>query len=1158
MPIDIASGRVELDREEFSIPGRVPIRWTRSYRSHLVDEAAGPLGKGWISSWFPSLTRMGTDWRFTARDGSINLFPDVANEVLTGNVVRLLGAFMEIRERGGNVCVTQWNVESGEIETFVFRQAVINNQLELVAIENVSGDSVELRWSSTGQLQSLHQSLEHRTILARYTPEGLIAALWLDGDESNPLVLYEYDADGHLLSSVNQRGFAHRYEYDDQSRLKRELLPDGAVYTYKYDDRGRCIHFTGLDRYNEKKLRFLEPVNTTILTNSYGAIKTFQCNACGQIEVEIGPTGGKRETKYDEFDRVVERIDELGASTKYTYDESGNRDSITDALGNVTKFSFNQFHLATSMIDATGHLWKREYTRDLRLAATENPLGARWSFGYDLEGNLVEVIEPQGNKRLQRFERGLLRYSSDFMAHEVEFSWDMYGRLVSRTGAVGETTRFGYDVGGNLIQVDQPDGGTLTATYDGGNNLSTFTNAKGDTIRYRFGSCKRLLERMDAIGRTIRYEWGTEPEHLDAVFNEKGERFSFDRDDAGRVILEQSFDGRKHHFTYDAAGRVAAIVNGMEERIVYERDPVGRLIQQKLSTGEITSFEFDPIGRMLSAVNPDATVKFDYDPAGKLVRESQNEHWIQTEYNLTGEIIRTWSSQDHEVNYALDPNGRVHKLTTDNNQSLEFERDARGLEVGRQMPGESRLEQQFDTMGRLIAQRLGKTRHQFGSMPADGVTDSILPNLELHERNYAYDQDGVLVAINDSQWGMTAYTYDPAERLLSVFRERGTSEFFQYDLTNNLVQSKQENGELLEEKLSYTSGSRIQLRGDTLYEHDREGRLIRKTEKPNSDAPRVWEFFWDAQGRLCKIHRPDSQVWTYKYDAFGRRIEKKGPESKITYIWNRDSLVHELSDDDHLVSWLYVSDSFVVLGKITNGVLLSIVSDHLSTPIQMIDGQGEVVWSASHSAWGQLHSPKAINPDNDCSIRFQGQWFDAESGLHYNRFRYFDSATARFISQDPIRLGGGLNLYQYVENPINWVDPFGLAACHDSGDRGRDAAEKDLIAAGHTILAEEVTMVVNNSRIRADFVTQDAAGNIHVVEVKNGSGRLTPNQSSAGVFNTPAANGSALGGGGINTSGSTTGTMTVATSNPTKTTAAGLPAKGGTQPVTFSRLQYDV
>ena len=100
--------------------------------------------------------------------------------------------------------------------------------------------------------------------------------------------------------------------------------------------------------------------------------------------------------------------------------------------------------------------------------------------------------------------------------------------------------------------------------------------------------------------------------------------------------------------------------------------------------------------------------------------------------------------------------------------------------------------------------------------------------------------------------------------------------------------------------------------------------------------------------------------------------------------------------------------------------------DHLGTPQEMTDSQGKIVWSVSYKAYGNLAVAHVNEIDNP--IRFQGQYHDIETGLHYNRHRYYDPNCGQFISQDPIGLLGGLNNYQYVPNPTGWIDPLGLSA----------------------------------------------------------------------------------------------------------------------------------
>ncbi|MBN2993755.1 RHS domain-containing protein, partial [Pseudomonas cedrina subsp. fulgida] len=99
--------------------------------------------------------------------------------------------------------------------------------------------------------------------------------------------------------------------------------------------------------------------------------------------------------------------------------------------------------------------------------------------------------------------------------------------------------------------------------------------------------------------------------------------------------------------------------------------------------------------------------------------------------------------------------------------------------------------------------------------------------------------------------------------------------------------------------------------------------------------------------------------------------------------------------------------------------------DHLGTPQELTTPDGEIVWSAHYRAYGEITRLDINTIDNP--LRFQGQYFDQESGLHYNRHRYYNPDIGRYLTPDPVKLTGGINAYQYVPNPTGWVDPLGLS-----------------------------------------------------------------------------------------------------------------------------------
>ncbi|MEN5031063.1 RHS repeat-associated core domain-containing protein, partial [Pseudomonas sp. Ps21-P2] len=141
--------------------------------------------------------------------------------------------------------------------------------------------------------------------------------------------------------------------------------------------------------------------------------------------------------------------------------------------------------------------------------------------------------------------------------------------------------------------------------------------------------------------------------------------------------------------------------------------------------------------------------------------------------------------------------------------------------------------------------------------------------------------------------------------------------------------------------------------------------------------------------------------------------------------------------------------------------------DHLGTPQEVTDQNGNTAWSAQYKAWGEASEQRSefaqqvglTNP-----FRFQGQYHDHETGLHYNRHRYYDPRVGRFISKDPIGYSGGLNFYQYAPNPVLWVDPLGLSYAEDAADAAF-AAGKDSGAASELLIGGKVFTGVSGDEV---------------------------------------------------------------------------------------------
>jgi RHS repeat-associated protein len=233
---------------------------------------------------------------------------------------------------------------------------------------------------------------------------------------------------------------------------------------------------------------------------------------------------------------------------------------------------------------------------------------------------------------------------------------------------------------------------------------------------------------------------------------------------------------------------------------------------------------------------------------------------------------------------------------------------------------------------------------------------------------------------------------------------------------------------------------RIIRRGSDEYRYDSAGRLTEKrTEKPGF-RPEIWRYRWDAHGQMRSLIAPDGERWRYAYDAFGRRISKRregdtrDKPAGYHFLWSGDQLIEEtpvyangtpVYEDS--IHWLYEPGALTPVARSEKGRLHYLVSDHMGTPRELLTEQGDVAWSNRLSTWGKsTRYHLAANDDITCNLRFAGQYADEESGLHYNRHRYYDSDTGQYLSPDPIGLLGGVNPYGYVHNPMGWVDPLGL------------------------------------------------------------------------------------------------------------------------------------
>ena len=509
---------------------------------------------------------------------------------------------------------------------------------------------------------------------------------------------------------------------------------------------------------------------------------------------------------------------------------------------------------------------------------------------------------------------------------------------------------------------------------------------------------------------------------LTRVLNEADEAYTYTLDALGRVREETGFDGQTRLYVRDALGRLMKAFLPSGRTTEYTYDNAGRPLTQKHSDGTGVEFGYREDGALLRARNESATILFERDALGRVLREVQGEHAVTSRFDSTGQRILLETSLGGRLTVLHDTLGEVSSLHFGeeflhaSKSTLRFERDALGLEAARVLPGDVRVEWQRDAAGRPTARRT--LRHVAGA-----------PTQQLDARAYHWRGEDQLAAVEDSRRGRTDYTHDVRGRLVAQHGPSGTLHRAM-DVVGNLYRSST----LADRR--YGRGSRLEKADGCRYTYDADGN---QTEKVEEDGRR-WVYRWNDAGMLVEVLRPDGRTVRYEYDAFARRTRKAlastAPdgstrvEADTRFVWDGHTVVHEVSPEAS-TTWYWQPGTFTPVAKETAGRRWAIASDTLGTPTEMYDEAGELAWRMQLDAFGVGKPDVALQ---HCPWRWPGQYEDEESGLLYNRFRHYDAAAGRYISQDPMGLAAGPRFYGYPEDPLSTVDPLGLSSCNLSNE----------------------------------------------------------------------------------------------------------------------------
>ena len=1026
-PVDVATGEMVMSDTDVSLPGALPLVLERHYVSG--HPCGGWFGPTWAATLDQRLEIDDSGVVYVTDDGMLLTYPVPRPDEPTLPTSGPRWPLSWDGKPDGAFTVT---VPERDRTLHFAPHPVGGRELALRAITDRTGegDRVEFTYDAHGTPLEITHSGGYR--IAVETDPGLPRVTGLRllhgaaGERGTPLVSYRYDRAGDLAEVVNSTSRPLRYRYDDEHRITSWTDRNGTTYAYVYDHRGRVLRGIGPDGILSGRLHYDTAARTTRYTDSLGHTTTYEYNAAYKVVAETDPLGATTRTEWDETNRLRLAVtDPLGRTTRYTYDEQERLTAVEAPDGSVGETVRDDWGLPLEIREPGGAVRRHTYDDRGNRTSTTDPTGARTTYAYDTAGHLVAVTDPFGHTTtVTNDAAGLPLTVTDPLGRTTRARRGPHGRVTAVTDPLGRTTRNGWTIEGRPAWCAHPDGTREEWKWDCEGNLAQHTDTAGHTTRYTHTHFDLPATRTDPDGGRYAFAYDTEL-RLVSVTNPHGSVWSYTYDAAGRLVAESDFNGATRTYRLDAAGHLASRTNALGETLTYERDPLGRLLQQRdEASGAVTTYAYDAAGALHRTADADTEIVRERDPLGRILTETVNGRAMSYAYDAAGRTVRRTTPSGHTSTWEYDPAGRPTALTTQGT-TLALTHDAAGRETARTV-GEVTLAQEWDARDRLTTQSLTSASEL------------------LQHRTYAHRADGHLTRIRELTSGTRDFTLDPVGRVTSV-RAHGWTETYAYDESGNQTHATAPGHPSYGER-EFT-GTLVHRAGRTTYEHDAAGRLVRRTRKLLNGQTRTWTYTWNAEDRLTRVTLPDGAAWTYTYDPLGRRTTKTGPDGlALTFTWDAARLAEQAAPDGTTTTWDHAPGTHTPLAQTDRDPLLTeprfhaVVTDGTGTPAELVTPDGRVAWQHRTTLWG---TPLPAPPgDAYCPLRFPGQYADAESGLHYNHFRYYDPETARYLTPDPLGLVPSPHHHAYVRNPLGQADPLGLYTCPQKGIGEKDPSSQ--------------------------------------------------------------------------------------------------------------------
>jgi RHS repeat-associated protein len=855
--------------------------------------------------------------------------------------------------------------------------------------------------------------------------------------------------------------------YSATGKILAETRPNGITVTYTYhpgNDRIESITESGGGLYNRTWWEYTPAgdVRRVIIDDEAGdeIITQFSYDKARRLQrVESRVTRG---TTFRADQWVVYEFDAAGnpvAETHTSRDAPGSDlviERVFDAYdrlaavtrgGVTTALEYNPDGTLASRTDGNGNRETRNYDAFRRLTRTQRAGEVTTLMSYDSQDNVRTVTDPED--------------------HTTRYLYDDLGNRVQVDSPDSGTTLYHHNGAGQVVRQDDANGHSTLLHYDAAGRLTAIDRDGTDyDTRYDFDGCANGVGRLCAIttgwGHSIRYEWNGLGE-LASVTSDEG-RVSYTYGPQGVLTSIGYPSGRRVLFDIDGGGLPVQIrlhgADGSESILVDDIgwSATGRPLTWRFANGLQTSIgidarqrvhaidvpglpgwqdgSYDANGNLLGLTDGTAGFTFAYDALDRLIRADSNSWNMGFTYDGTGNRLSRTAEGITETaayeagsnrltrfgarEYRLDPNGNTTTILADGLPQRDFVYSAhnRLIQVLDGAAASVAATYRYDALG----QRVHKTTTAGTLKFVYGPRGELLAELDadgrvLHE--YVYLQDRPVADLHEiSDQPPPA---EPREILIDNDAATVYGANWQTKSSPDAI-----NGTYLQNRKRVDRGVYwyVEQPGFDGGAHDVYVRWLQPAEEGSSTVYDI-KVTGETTHRVIVEHAgrsPGDWVLLGNFEF--------APPSAITRQYVALTGFHNNYGFEG--TFLEADAVKLVSTSLPQGSssLKFIHGDHLGTPRLDTDESGQVVWSARYLPFGEATVAEDVDGDGipyTLNLRFPGQYFDAESGLHYNIFRDYDPLTGRYLESDPIGLQGGLNTYAYaLGNPLRFADPLGL------------------------------------------------------------------------------------------------------------------------------------